>query len=1590
MDSSITISEAANVNSSTTGKINCKMKRDIVDKLGLTSYFPQKINMIDVHLKEVNKVKSLHDIPWCLLQNILMLDYKGRNCMQFPENNQIKTFTDPKNASVDDVVTDIFAEILDNSYMSSINPVDVIVAIYLCASDCLRQILSKKLFMCNLSIPILLPNIEDQTATFLLWSLRNVIAEFKQLDGAVIEESVASYPIPFVSFVRLGDTLRSKSKLINEMIGNHSHSTFFHRDCENGTSLQYLSRGMIDLTWFLPSEKINSYFEKPVAFFNLHGDAREYESHLNFMFEFSHLICLLVDIEELNSNSVLSTLKLLSNGNREILLFISKKSDNIKVLEAKEIIIKSLKGAHIENIKHHNIILDFDNFGQKKWGNIRSEIVFKINCCLLGKREVSLEDVTYQVESFPNICIDEYDSHCQKAKELALQTLQYVNEMDLIGTKHTMLPLQGVLWKKWGKLDKMQHQKTLEQSPQKKNPLNIDEQKHEVRTSQCEISNDPPIMMLIFFNAMLKVDQLLRMYFIKWLEIHLDNICRKTFPKLHCEYIDEWNKIQKYKEQGRGRIKCDNFLQLEENLRKMENRLSESSFGIEHLMREVGQYYESAISCGTETYTKLPEVLAQMLLDGFPIELMDGDAMHVPIVWLTAVFSKLGDLIADKKICILSVLGLQSSGKSTLLNTMFGLQFSVSAGRCTRGVFAQLITMPESDSYDYILIVDTEGLRAPELGLQKHQHDNELATFVLGFGDVTIINMKGENPTEMEDILQICVHAFLRFKHTNKESEIKPCCILSHQNVGSVIAKQKIMFSQQKLKENLDSMTQVAATQEGFRDINTFNQVISFDVENNVYYFSDLWQGDPPMAPINPGYSSKVKEVKEDLLKIMKLKSCGLNTTQLSNKLKSLWNGIMREDFVFMFKNTSELQAYTHLQSKFVKLSWNIENSLVMWFSRTKQQISNKETGFEGFEANFINNLLQHISVLFNSTQKELVDYFESSEDKELIEQWKEKKMIELKDVKEEIIERTKKEFHDEITIRKMQIKQSAKLNEFRKLLELEAKNMANNSQISSTKEFKFENLWSEWVKTTYGEISVKKKIDVRNEIRNQLYEVLPYERHLLNNEYGKSKTSPELVNLNENLPSIDKEDLVIQTKWLGLKNVETFSECQATAVYQTNEIVKHVQKYGYVNKITSFSKAYTGSIIRLVLEKITDYNGSESTFKFSSKFKVKLLVWICHHLTSKFERIQAKNEKNIDKRIDVMNHKNACFICFSNAYEKVCSENAAIGALILALHETVKNSVHKKLLQLVVKDVTSHVPCLHSKAEIVKTVLEDLIEKNSFEEYIAFLQDAESDLQKRIKEYTSGYLFQNKGKNKTNFARLLEKEIIFQVNNIKQLARNTQVKKKNNVQIWIKEFYKKIDSEIPLSFQDVSPAFKYDIDVSSFQKKIMKKISHIQSDLIKFYENINANEFSSQYSDIYEKIAKQCIGCPTQCPLCGCLCSLSNPNHESKHQALIHFPLCVKGNVGDDSSLSIENCNSLVCGSVTLNSINAKDTEYEQVYTNWHIPKDESVQLPLYWKWFVSNYRNQMAKKYNAELCDIPESWKNISKQAAVLSLNS
>ena len=160
-------------------------------------------------------------------------------------------------------------------------------------------------------------------------------------------------------------------------------------------------------------------------------------------------------------------------------------------------------------------------------------------------------------------------------------------------------------------------------------------------------------------------------------------------------------------------------------------------------------------------------VVAKLMLHGMPFEIMDGDTAFIPILWVEAVFSQIVQIVGDKKLFVISVIGIQSFGKIDTVEYDIWFEICCEFWTVYKGLYGQLVPIDKENmrvDCDYILIVDTEGLRAPELQGVSQVHDNELATFVVGLGDVTIVNIKGENNSEINDILQIVIHARIRMK----------------------------------------------------------------------------------------------------------------------------------------------------------------------------------------------------------------------------------------------------------------------------------------------------------------------------------------------------------------------------------------------------------------------------------------------------------------------------------------------------------------------------------------------------------------------------------------------------------------------------------------------------------------------------------------------------------------------------------------------------------------------------------------------------------------------------------------------------------
>ncbi len=72
-----------------------------------------------------------------------------------------------------------------------------------------------------------------------------------------------------------------------------------------------------------------------------------------------------------------------------------------------------------------------------------------------------------------------------------------------------------------------------------------------------------------------------------------------------------------------------------------------------------------------------------------PINLIDGKTLKFGNEELQSFINELSDVYTkkNKKVYVISIIGAQSSAKSTLINFLFRCSFETSAGRCTKGVY---------------------------------------------------------------------------------------------------------------------------------------------------------------------------------------------------------------------------------------------------------------------------------------------------------------------------------------------------------------------------------------------------------------------------------------------------------------------------------------------------------------------------------------------------------------------------------------------------------------------------------------------------------------------------------------------------------------------------------------------------------------------------------------------------------------------------------------------------------------------------------------------------------------------------------------
>ena len=1547
------------------------------------------------------------EIPYHMLKNIILHRHDSRELSQ--KSIELTNKTDIYGSS-----DDVLGMLCQQEENNNIHSMDIFLLLFFQCDDLCKQIFIENVANCQNSIPLITNNpIQDKLMIYDF-----AISKLKKqctINGRVKEFRIVNEKMPFVSFCRFETAGKySKSKMINNIMGVH-HNYFFHREISGSSTISYLLQGTVEIGWHLPKQRenqINQHF----AILNLRGNSLSYPVQFRFVKKVSTIIFIYISMNNMNEEEWQYLKDIDSSDGHKIVLLIEEKFTEPKYD------IKQLKNFQIN--KKTVILLSENAVTNEK--KIRDSItsLLEVNlqiCSITQCNDIAKElGLLTETESIPdyNILSNIVENIFQPFLRPPL-----INDSPIATIKRNGFKLQGEWWSIWAYNRRCLHR--IQTSGE-----GIEEQMGRSRIAMKK-SRMQQIEYLQMFDKYFLTKLILYLsnqtdgykfsnLFLRLVKSYLEDLTMICMPKLYQNLKEEIDMCYQTSISDRHRIQ------------KVVSEISESSLGEEHIMRELAQIIEAVaylqiphdnnliLNMSTNyNVQELPRIGAELLLSGIPLEILDGDVSHIPIIWVRKVFIELHNiLLLKKKVYIISILGIQSSGKSTLLNTIFGLQFAVSLGRCTRGAFMQLVPIEQSLSlelkYDYIMVIDTEGLRGIEQqGGSSHHRDNELATFAIGLANLTIININGEHQTDMQDILQITLTALIRMNKV----EINPKCIFVHQNVASNNAEEKLMIQRSIFVGLLDDMTVSAAKQEqlAFR-FQRFSDVIHFNPDSDVFYFPGLWEGEPPMATVNKSYCKEANELRKNIFQRIRNSPNEFQYLHnMGNRIDEIWSCIMKEDFVFHFRSVLELN-----------LSFELETELAKWESNLMQDLTNWEN--------------KHLKVLSSLSDLELEEYWQIIIPNTSIECnsccVEEQKRIISEFFEHHKLKRLLKDRRNDVD-KYFQSIRDKQCNNIRTNLQRVYQNYHNNRHVDILLN-KVENQLLQDIRELYN---LHKNQTEQGQLSDQMIEAIFLRKwDELSHQFPTEIT--EVIDVKQemqsfflnNIRSIQFSDKV---KFIG--NTDTFDEFGKSHGMEIRKFDhyerirnKKFQKCGEKTKISKKQRDIQEFLqnIQLQCQNLFNYR-----FPKDSIFSVNAFSWILEFVTKEVERRNKENqemnekERNYTLTIQLIHEftffqcckllprfeqlqrdfhernsiknkvenkkeqfKKYFFSLWKGVQDEQCSANELATLIFSSISCSAQNEMEKEMVKLL-EDLNMKPS---TKYQIQLDILKELFEKEDFNTYMKYIKDPFGYTSEWFESRIEIFFSKNE-----NGGIILNKCDQFYSDRIKLVIKYAEIATEEITSVltekygsdeiklfWKTEFLKLIQpsvsniSNTTLIIFDAYEIENYDAFFQAFRSLLKEKYTH------------KVVKIPSDFKSLSNNILDEIIQCKVCCPLCNEMCQRNRVRHDH-YCNVFHRPLGILG-VKDSRNQLVRDTCPRIFKSKRLATFNFDYSHYpnyslDEFYIKkkrWKIDSKEAIDT-RYWVWVLNHFQLEFESEYSATPRSDYSDTQFLTKNDILMALN-
>ena len=488
-----------------------------------------------------------------------------------------------------------------------------------------RQLFLENVAECQSSIPLITKDPKSNDIMMYDFALRK-IKKVCTFENKVEEIRVVKKPMPIVSFIRLESAgkLHSKSKMINQLLGV-SHNYFFHREVGGSSTTSYLLPGTIEIGWYLPKKRGINAINQCTTFLNLRGNSQSFPKQVSFLQKVSNMIFLYVSWNRMTEQEWQFINKLFCiHGGKFVLVLEEKprKSNynlrNLKNLknDKKNFIIltenlSSDKDKIIESINYYTEDDSAERYSIEKCAGIATELGI-----MLESKSINQIDISSQlIEQI-------FDYYYEKTS----------NRLALSSLKNEIFNLQKKWWKEWSASRRYINRIQICSEGIESHQANIQKNLIESRVSQVEhlasmVLESSTLQNLTMYLINNTVEPKCPFIFFRILKLFLEDQALDTLPKLHQEFKkNEMNFNQESNEDWESSSIGDRLLELEEDI-------TDSSLGEEHIMREFAQIFESTTTVDTSYLSK---VQVTTIMNVFNVMELPKNGSSIPAIRFTS------------------------------------------------------------------------------------------------------------------------------------------------------------------------------------------------------------------------------------------------------------------------------------------------------------------------------------------------------------------------------------------------------------------------------------------------------------------------------------------------------------------------------------------------------------------------------------------------------------------------------------------------------------------------------------------------------------------------------------------------------------------------------------------------------------------------------------------------------------------------------------------------------------------------------------------------------------------------------------------